>query len=132
MTCTHCRIFLLQGVCDIIGFRPGVKINLEQFIQLMADTEEKDSRPATGREAMSVLFDAVDTDADGVISLKEFEVYFDAMGVGKKHAKASFNAIDSDSDGRISRDEFMSTALDFFNSTDPAHPSALFFGPLAN
>ena len=123
----------MQAVCDLIGFRPGVKINLEQFVQLMATTEGKDSRPeAAGREAMNVFFDAVDTDADGVISVKEFEVYFDAMGVGKKHAKASFASIDSDHDGKISRDEFVGTAIEFFNSTDPAHPSTLFFGPLAD
>ena len=52
------------------------------------------------------MFDIVDTDADGMISLQEFEVYFECVGVGKEHAKASFDAIDADRDGKISRDEF--------------------------
>ena len=109
-----------------------MKINLELFIQLMTTTEEKDTRPEATREAVKNYFDAVDTDADGVISLKEFEVYFDAIGVGKKHAKASFVAIDADHDGKISRNEFMDTAIEFISNTDPAHPSTLFFGPLVD
>ena len=78
------------------------------------------------------LFDAVDTDANGVISLKEFEVYFECIGVGKEHAKASFDAIDANHDGKISRDEFANAFIEFLCNNDPAHPSTLFFGPLVD
>ena len=60
------------------------------------------------------------------------KVYFQAMGVGKEHAKASFDAIDANHDQNISRDEFVDTAIEFFCNNDPTHPSTLFWGPLVD
>ena len=111
-----------------------MKINLEQYLQSIftAPAKERDSLSTAGREGLKISFDMIDTDADGIISVKEFEVYFMVIGVGKEHAKASFDAIDTDRDGSISRDEFVSAAVEFYNNTDPAHPSTLFFGPLVD
>lgn len=109
-------------------------MSLEQFLKSAAHFQQRDNEAATA-DCMAnflVFFDAIDTNKNGVISLKEFEVYFDAMGVGKQHAKASFDAIDTNSDGSITRDEFVATVLEFFVNTDPAHPSKLFFGPLVD
>ena len=111
-----------------------MKISLEQYLQaiVMAPAKEKESLSAAGREGLNTSFDIIDTDADGVISVKEFEVYFMVIGVGKEHAKASFDAIDINHDGSISRDEFVNAAVGFYNNTDPVHPSTIFFGPLVD
>ena len=111
-----------------------MQVSLEQFLKSTAHFQQRDNEATTAGTlaTFSVFFDVIDTNKNGVISLKEFEVYFDAMGVGKQYAKASFDAIDTNGDGSITRDEFVASVFEFFVNTDPAHPSKLFFGPLVD
>ena len=64
--------------------------------------------------------------------LSFLQLSFSAVGVGKEHAKASFDAIDINHDGSISQDEFVNAAVEFYNNTDPVHPSTIFFGLLVD
>ena len=82
-----------------------------------------------GRGILAVFFDVIDSNGDGVISHKEFEVYFKCMNVPVEHAKASFDAIDTNKDGVISRDEFLDCGIDFLY-TAKSGKADLFFGPL--
>ena len=109
-----------------------MKVTLEQFLISAKPVQQRDD-PSRARIAIfNVFFDIIDTNQNGVISSKEFEVYFQAMGIGKEHAKASFDGIDANHDGKISRDEFVDTGCEYFANHDPAHPCTLFWGPLAD
>ena len=81
------------------------------------------------KEAIPAFFDAIDTNGNGVISHKEFEVYFKCMNVPVEHAKASFDAIDTNKDGIISRDEFLDCGMEFIFSAKHSNAD-LFYGPL--
>ena len=84
----------------------------------------------TIRDSMSLAFDMVDTNGDGVISPEEFSVYFKCMGVPDKYAQASFKAIDTDHNGEISREEFATAGIEFFTGVEPGTPGEVFFGPI--
>jgi len=78
-----------------------------------------------------LIFDAVDTNADGGIEVAEFTAYFTSLGLtDAAFAKTVFEAMDANHDGSLSRDEFAAFGTEFFVGQDAASPSRHFFGPL--
>ena len=78
-----------------------------------------------------MIFDAIDTNNDGGIAASEFATYFTSLGVNDAaFATEVFKAMDANNDGSLSREEFSDFGTQFFLSTDAAHPSRHFFGPL--
>ena len=78
-----------------------------------------------------MIFDAIDTNADGGIAADEFATYFTSLGVNDAaFATQVFKAMDTNNDGSLSREEFADFGTQFFLGTDAASPSKDFFGPL--
>ena len=79
-----------------------------------------------------MLFDAIDTNKNGKISVNEFKEYFTiaAPGVSEAEVIYSFNTIDTNKDGVISREEFMAAAEDFFCGVEETELSKVFLGRL--
>jgi Ca2+-binding EF-hand superfamily protein len=79
-----------------------------------------------------MLFDAVDTNKDGHISLSEFKIYLNILvpDIEEDMIAHSFNTIDTDKNGEISREEFLAAAHDFLQGVEETEISKVFFGPL--
>ena len=78
-----------------------------------------------------MIFDAIDTNADGGIAAEEFATYFTSLGVNDAaFAKSVFKAMDANNDGSLSREEFADFGTQFFLGQDANSPSRNFFGPL--
>ena len=79
-----------------------------------------------------MLFDAIDTNKDGHISVEEFKVYLTliAPGVEEDEIVHSFDVIDADKNGEISREEFLAAAQDFLLGVEETELSKAFLGPL--
>ena len=75
-----------------------------------------------------MMFDIIDTDNDGVISAKEYAVFFQIVGFDQKLVPEAFQAIDTDKDGTISRKEFADAYVEYCKGTDESHPSRHMFG----
>jgi Ca2+-binding EF-hand superfamily protein len=125
----------IMKVADAFNLKPGVKIPLEEAakkasetILSMSPTERKDSITVSH----NLLFDAIDTNKDGHISVKELEVYFNIIAPGISQAEIihSFNTIDTDKNEEISREEFMTAAEDFLHGVEETELSKVFFGHL--
>ena len=122
-------------VADAFDLKPGVKIPLEEAAKKASETILSMSpakRKASIKVGHNLLFDAIDTNKDGHISMKEFKVYFDVIAPGTSEAEAahSFNTIDTNKNGEISREEFMSAAEDFLHGVEETELSKVFFGCL--
>ena len=74
------------------------------------------------------MFDIIDTDNDGVISAKEYAVFFQIVGFDPKLVPEAFGALDTDRDGFISRKEFVDAYVEYCKGTDESHPSRHMFG----
>jgi Ca2+-binding EF-hand superfamily protein len=71
---------------------------------------------------------AVDDDADGIITAANWESFFKAFRITDSPARDSFSRIDLDKDGKLTKAEVLTTLRDFFYSEDAQSPGNWFFG----
>ncbi|CAH0548890.1 unnamed protein product [Brassicogethes aeneus] len=76
------------------------------------------------------LFKALDKDASGVISVEEYKLFFNCLGLKELDAELAFRTIDSNGDGKITIKEFIKHGKDFFLTEDEERISKYFWGPL--
>jgi Ca2+-binding EF-hand superfamily protein len=122
-------------VAENVGLKQGVKTTVEEAarkasIEMLSMTPEK--QWAVLHSGHDVLFDAIDQDKNGYISLEEFKVYFQVIGpdISEAEMRHSFDTIDADKNGKISRDEFLNAAFDFMFGVEETEVSKVFFGHL--
>ncbi|CAO1441032.1 unnamed protein product [Diamesa tonsa] len=105
-------------------------ITVEQYLADMHHTmTDKDLRKKV-HNFLPFLFQAVDHDHSGEISITEFKLFFNCLGLTDKDAERSFVAIDKNSDGMLSIKEFVKIGRDFFHTEDTKKVSKNFWGPL--
>jgi Ca2+-binding EF-hand superfamily protein len=123
-------------VADMVNVKPGVKTPLEEAAKKASEsllvTMTAKERSALINDTHNLVFDAIDTNKDGHISLSEFKVYLKiiAPGIEEDKISHSFSTIDSDKNGEISREEFLAAANDFLQGVEETEVSKVFFGPL--
>ena len=122
---------------EMLSLKPGEKISVEEAAKkvseiIMASTPTHNK--ALFDKSHNMLFDAIDTNKNGQISVKEFKEYFKltAPGVSEAEVAHSFNTIDTNKDGVISREEFMAAAEDFFCGVEETELSKIFLGHLVD
>ncbi|MGK7875537.1 MAG: EF-hand domain-containing protein [Xenococcaceae cyanobacterium] len=102
------------------------KVSLDEYLAFVdssyskGDVFEKRTIPLTDS-----LFDLLDQDKDGFISLKEFKKVDKAYQNNASVAEKVFNMIDANGDGKISKDELRQLARDSYMSTDPSNPGRI-------
>lgn len=106
-------------------------------------------------DTLPLIFDAIDTNADGQIEIEEFKAYFESFGIiDHKYSIEIFKELDANHDLMLSKQgkhdylfnqlgvflikiflfflEFVDAGIDFFMGLDNSTPSKYFFGPLHN
>lgn len=76
------------------------------------------------------LFDTLDSNGSGYISLTEFTKFCRVFALSDDNATYAFNAIDTDKDGKISAEEYIEAAMVYHTSEDESDPGNSFYGPL--
>jgi Ca2+-binding EF-hand superfamily protein len=122
-------------VADTFGYTPGVRIAKEEAIKFGSEVMLK--KPWEEQRAMcdnfhNAVFDAVDVNRDGHISLEEYKTYLQALApdISDEDKVKSFNLIDVNHDGEISREEFLNASFEYFHGFEENELSKVFFGPL--
>ncbi len=77
----------------------------------------------------SFLFELIDTDGDGSITLDEFRMFYQGYDIRDTDADHIFMKLDLDGNSVISAEEFAQLGYDFHYSDDPDCPANWFFGP---
>jgi Ca2+-binding EF-hand superfamily protein len=83
-----------------------------------------------GEGLQSAMFEAIDADGSGEISIEEWVLYNKALGIDTAHARASFDAMDANGDGKVSAEEFIKYIMEYMLSTKDTLKSSLLYGPL--
>ena len=126
---------IFAAVADSLGLKPGVKVPVEEAAK-QASSEMMAMAPAKKMDLLHLshnrLFDALDLNKDGHISLEEFKIYFQIIGpdISEAEMTNSFNTIDKNKNGEISREEFLAAAFDFIYGVEETEISKAFFGHL--
>ncbi|PSN47012.1 hypothetical protein C0J52_15335 [Blattella germanica] len=105
-------------------------VTTEQYLLNMQHVLNDSSLKKKAHHFLPYLFKAVDKDKNGVISVEEFKLFFNCLGLSDNDATHSFETIDVNKDGMLSLTEFVKLGREFFLSEDERKPSKLFWGPL--
>ena len=103
-------------------------VSLTEFLDY-ADSLLQGNYAAVEGSTGSFLFELIDTDGDGEITLDEFRVFYTAYRIQGALAREIFDKLDLNSDSVISAEEFAQLGYDFHYSDDPDCPANWFFGP---
>ena len=102
---------------------------LEEFVDLMRNLHKLSDCKKQLEEPLSLLFGVIDLDGNGVITLKEWTIYYETVGLSSRDAVSSFHQCFEGKD-EISKAEFIAVGQQFFMCTDERHPSKHLWGPL--
>ena len=118
----------LMKMCDSVGLSDETKqFTYEEFKRRHAHV---DIQLGTTNTIFRTMFNGLDINGNGVVSMKEWELHYKCMGLDPKYAKASFEAMDTNGDGVVSLEEFTAYHVEFFSSTENKLNSAILYGPL--
>ena len=115
--------------------KPGKKIPVEELAQKASEvmlSMSADEHKAMLHATHEIMFDVIDLNKDGHISLEEYKVHFRVLGVNVSDEEVvhTFNTIDTDKNGEISREEFIAASDDFYNGVEETEVSRVFLGHL--
>ncbi len=122
-------------IADVIGLKDGGEFEVKAYACTLSDVLLSKT-PEEAKEMVqyshSPVFDVIDTNSNGQISVEEFKVYLKVVApdVTEDEAKHAFDVIDADKNGEISREEFFTAAEDFFFGKDETEVSRVFWGKL--
>ena len=96
------------------------RVNLEERFQAVAYFESmpRDEAKAAATPVIRGLFDALDTDDDGYISVEEYARFLRANGAGADAVTEAVQRVVGDQDGQLSRDEYVDLMFDYYLSDD--------------
>lgn len=105
------------------------KVPAEEFVGLMMNLLKLSDSKALLEEPLSLLFGVIDLDGNGLITLREWTLYNEVIGVSAADAKHSFETC-FDHKTEITKADFTAVGQAFFTLTDERHSSRHLWGPL--
>ncbi|GAA4488338.1 EF-hand domain-containing protein [Actinoallomurus oryzae] len=101
------------------------KVTLDEVLLVV---DRLGGMPGAITDTAEVMFEAVDEDADGRISAKEYNRLIEAWNGRPTDTDAVFHLLDLDGDGHLSHEEFVRLWTEFWAGDDPAAPGTWLFG----
>ena len=122
-------------LADALHLEPGLRFPIEEGAQHISKAylcKSLKERKAIVHSIHKMLFDILDANDDGHITLEEFKIYYRVLAPATSEADIvhCFNTIDTNKNGVLSREEFMAAAEDFLIGVEETELSKVFFGPL--
>ena len=104
------------------GIVPGKKMTKDEMVSHWCQFAERElKRKHSGeetvqRKACIAMFEVIDTNDDGTLSLKELTTFLKAWGHDKTVAETEFKIIDKNKNGKIEKEEYLDYCHKFWLS----------------
>jgi juvenile hormone diol kinase len=109
------------------------KVSKPEYLHL-AETQRKmgfNYEMKQVRNLFAAIFDTIDLDGNGEISLAEYKLFFQAWAMEERLAETAFASLDLNADGRLSREAFLQYGVNFYVNDEPDVAGNMIFGPYA-
>ncbi|KAK6641880.1 hypothetical protein RUM44_013600 [Polyplax serrata] len=103
-------------------------VTTDQFLEDMHHIMNDKSLRKKVHSFLPFFFKAVDQDHDGEITIDEYKIFFECLGLTEADAICSFRTIDDDNDGKLGLREFVKLGREYLLSEDPRAPSRVSLG----
>ena len=110
--------------CDAFGLTEGVRADKDKLVQLAAamgiaemERMKKGEETITSR-VHNAIFDIVDQNHDGHVTLEEYKIFMEASDHKADVAEATFKVLDKNKNGKIVRKELIAGAVKFWCDLD--------------
>src|SRR6218665_198461 len=135
-TVSHSGHFIFPQMWDAFSYDKAGKGKAAKLDEMIDSFKKRrsDCTPAFNTslyELTTQVFDVIDVDRNGMLSLWEYATLLKIRGLSAKDAPKSYAAVDINQDGVIKHNEFTASAISYFNTNDKNCPSNLIFGPIA-
>jgi Ca2+-binding EF-hand superfamily protein len=94
-------------------------VTLDEWLEMSVAYQDAEVADPVVQTAEGLVFDAIDADGDGRISLREYLAFMRGQRIPDAHAQEAFSKFDADSDGFLTRHEFLKNWLEYAYSDDP-------------
>jgi len=120
-----------QNLCESADANQDARVSREEFLR-WADIFliDRDAVRAYARGDVQLIFDSMDVDGDGKLTVDEYSAYLEVCGVERSAADTFFAHADLNEDGHVTRAEMSHAMEEFLLSEDPAAGGNFLFGPL--
>ena len=120
-----------QAICESADVDENARISQEEFIRYLGTfLDDREAIRAYARGDVQLMFDAMDADGDGKITVEEYRTYLEVCGLDASAADAFFAHADLDENGLVTRTEMAHAVEEYLVSDDPASGGNFLFGPL--
>ncbi len=126
----HRWIHIRGEVKDRLHQRPGQSISLDEWLLYHEKVLADEAYRHRIHESFDLVFDALDADSSGDLSVKEFENLFRIYGIPVVYAAEAFARADANCDGHLSKAELVPLVEDYYYSQEPNAPANFIFGPI--
>ena len=122
---------MMESFCNDLGLKDdSVHLNYMQAREVFCSIVKNWAEKGLAEQSGIAMFNSLDADGDGYISLEEWKNHYEAFGIDPVHAPASFNAIDTSGNGKISREEFVAYHMEFYFTDQNKLQSSILYGPM--
>ncbi|KRT85668.1 HLH domain-containing protein [Oryctes borbonicus] len=105
-------------------------VTVEQYLEDMLHVVNDKDRAKKVHSFLPYLFEAIDKDKTGEITIEQYKLFYECLGLTDEDAVFSFRVMDADADGTINMKEFVHHGREFFLCEDESMISKYFWGPL--
>lgn len=103
----------------------------EEFLHLMTNLVRLSDAKKHLEEPLCLLFGILDLSGTGIITEKEWLIYFDTMGLSAREATKSFRACFNNK-AQVNKEDFVNTGISYFMTMDDKASSKAMYGPLVS
>lgn len=120
-----------QSVRESADVDEDARVSREEYLRFAAAfLADREAIRAYARGDVQLMFDAMDADGDGKITVDEYRQYLEVCGIDVSAADSFFAHADLNEDGLVTRAEMTHAMEEYLLSDDPASGGNWLFGPL--